>query len=57
VNRNDNSMRQKSSFDDQSVARKCVWLILATFTFLLCFYAGTAFMSMIYLLDEAPLGF
>jgi dihydrodipicolinate synthase/N-acetylneuraminate lyase len=27
---------QKNSFDEQSVARKCVWLILATFTFLVC---------------------
>lgn len=48
---------QKNSFDEQSVARKCMWLILATFRFLVCFYVGTAFMSMVYPFDEAPLGF
>ena len=48
---------QQNSFDEQSVARKCVWLIFATFAFLVCFYVGTALMSMVYPTHEAPLGF
>jgi hypothetical protein len=44
-------------FDEQSVVKKCVWLILATFTFLICFYSGALVMSIVYSLDEAVLGF
>ncbi len=33
--------------------KKCLWLILATFTFLVFFYSGTLVMSIIYPLDEA----
>jgi hypothetical protein len=46
-----------SSFDEQSVSKKCVWLVLATFTFLICFYSGTIVMSILYPLDEALLMF
>ena len=41
------------SFDEQSVASKCLWLVLATLTFIVCFYAGTVVMSIVYPLDEA----
>jgi hypothetical protein len=44
-------------FDQQRFAKKCLWLFLAIFVFLACFYAGTATMSIIYPLDEAILGF
>ena len=47
----------KGSFDNQSLTRKSAWLILAVFTFLVCFYSGTVLMSILYPLDEAMLAF
>lgn len=46
-----------NGFDEQSVTSKCVWLVLATLTFIMCFPAGTVVMSIAYPLDEAMLGF
>jgi hypothetical protein len=58
VSRNDTARSsRKDSFDEQCAARKCVWLMLATLTFIICFYSGTALMSILYPLDEALLGF
>ncbi len=37
--------------------KKCLWLFLATVTFLVFFYSGTLVMSIVYPLDEAPLSF
>jgi hypothetical protein len=47
----------KGSFDNQYLARKFAWVILALFTFLVFFYSGTVLMSIVYPLDEAPLWF
>jgi hypothetical protein len=47
----------RGSFDNQSLARKSAWLILAVFTFLVLFYSGTVLMSIVYPLDEAMLTF
>ena len=44
-------------FDEQPTVRKCLWIMLATCTFLICFYSGTVMMSIVYPLDEAVLGF
>jgi hypothetical protein len=44
-------------FDEQPVLGKCLWLLLATFMFLACFYAGTILMSVVYPLDAAPVAF
>jgi hypothetical protein len=48
---------KKTTFDQQSLALKCVWLVVATVAFLFCFYAGTAVMSIVFPLDAAPLAF
>jgi hypothetical protein len=47
----------RGSSDEQSIAIKAAWLILAAVTFVLVFYAGTVVMSIMYPLDEAMLGF
>ena len=44
-------------FDQQPVISKCLWLLLATFMFVVCFYAGTILMSVLFPLDAAPLAF
>ncbi|HEX2226866.1 MAG TPA: hypothetical protein VHM64_06975 [Candidatus Binatia bacterium] len=47
----------KDAFDEQPVARKCVWLLLALLMFVIFFYSGTVAMSILYPLNEAILGF
>ena len=47
----------KDGFDEQPVARKWVWLILAVLMFVVFFYSGTVVMSILYPLDEAILRF
>ena len=44
-------------FDQKPFVTKCVWLLLVTLAFLVCFYVGTAVMSVMYPLDEAPFRF
>ena len=47
----------KGSFDNQSLARKSAWLIVAVFTFVVFFYWEPVLMSILYPLDEAMLSF
>jgi hypothetical protein len=51
------SVIKKADFDEQSLARKCIWLILAMVMFVVFFYSGTVLMSIVFPLDEALLGF